>query len=232
MYLICTFPSRKYDIEDFPAVKKHLLTFGYERLEQSGKIYNVNGEKIIARKRTNNKWFETQDSISYWDDFYKQKIIYPDIMRMPRQVEALKEYPYFYYDEKNFFAEATNFIMTGQDIDLIYLFLASELGFFAFSKFYTGPQFDETGFRYKKAYLYQTFIPKPNSHDMFVLRDLMRDLKVGSDTDNKINSVWYEIVGLNTEEIKYVSLYKERLLGGIIDESNLIIRKAVESVDQ
>ena len=60
-------------------MKKHLLTFGYERLEQSGKTYNVNGEKIISRKKTNNKWFETQDSISYWDDFYKQKIVWGNL---------------------------------------------------------------------------------------------------------------------------------------------------------
>ena len=50
-----------------------------ERLEQTGKEYIVNGEKIKARKRTNNKWFETQDSISYWDDFSKPKIAYREI---------------------------------------------------------------------------------------------------------------------------------------------------------
>ncbi|MEI7847131.1 MAG: type II restriction endonuclease, partial [Chloroflexota bacterium] len=72
--MICTFPSRNYDIEDFPAIKQHLLSFGYERLEQSGKSSVVNGETILARKKTNNKWFETQDSINYWDDFYKQKM--------------------------------------------------------------------------------------------------------------------------------------------------------------
>ena len=69
LWLIATFPSRHYDIEAFPSVKKHLLSYGKERLEQTGKTYAVNGEKIKARKKTNNKWFETQDSISYWDDF-------------------------------------------------------------------------------------------------------------------------------------------------------------------
>lgn len=66
LWLIATFPSRHYDIEAFPSVKKHLLSYGKERLEQTGKTYAVNGEKIKARKKTNNKWFETQDSISYW----------------------------------------------------------------------------------------------------------------------------------------------------------------------
>ncbi len=72
LWLIATFPSRHYDIEQYPAVKDYLLSFGKERLEQTGKVYIVNGEKIKSRKKTNNKWFETQDSISYWDDFSKR----------------------------------------------------------------------------------------------------------------------------------------------------------------
>ena len=68
LYIITTFPSLKIDIESYPAVKQHLLSFGYDRLKQTG-------EKG-ARKKTNNKWFETQDSIGYWEDFSKPKIIY------------------------------------------------------------------------------------------------------------------------------------------------------------
>lgn len=79
LYLIATFPSRHYDIEMFPAVKKHLLSFGIERLEQTGKTHIVNGEKVKARKKTSNKWFETQDSISYWEDFFKPKMLYMEI---------------------------------------------------------------------------------------------------------------------------------------------------------
>ena len=33
LYLIATFPSCHYDIEQFPAVKQYLLSFGKERLE-------------------------------------------------------------------------------------------------------------------------------------------------------------------------------------------------------
>lgn len=76
LYLIATFPSRHYDIEQYPAVKEYLLSFGKERLEQTGKDYVVNGQQFKARKRTNNKWFETQDSISYWDDFNKPKVMW------------------------------------------------------------------------------------------------------------------------------------------------------------
>ncbi len=71
LYLITTFPSLKIDIEEYPAVKAHLLSFGYDRLKQTG-------EKG-ARKKTNNKWFETQDSIAYWEDFNRHKIAWASV---------------------------------------------------------------------------------------------------------------------------------------------------------
>ncbi len=49
----------------YPAVKEYLLTF-YDRIKQTG--------DKDSRKKINNKWFETQDSISYWEDFFKPKI--------------------------------------------------------------------------------------------------------------------------------------------------------------
>ena len=117
LYLIATFPSRHYDIEQYPAVKEYLLSFGIERLEQTGKEHNVNGEKIKARKKTSNKWFETQDSISYWEDFSKPKIIYPNMTK----------YMPFVYDEANFMTNQKCFIITGQNMAYLNAFLNSSL---------------------------------------------------------------------------------------------------------
>lgn len=78
-YIIATFPSRQYNIDDYPALREFLLSFGMERLEQTGKEYDINGKKVKARKKTNNKWFETQDSISYWDDLSKTKIVWIEL---------------------------------------------------------------------------------------------------------------------------------------------------------
>ena len=76
LWLIATFPSRHYDIEQYPAVKEYLLSFGIERLEQTGTVHKINEEKFKSRKKTNNKWFETQDSINYWEDFNKPKVMW------------------------------------------------------------------------------------------------------------------------------------------------------------
>ena len=122
LYLIATFPSRHYDIEQYPAVKKHLLSYGIERLEQTGKVHNVNGEKIKARKKTSNKWFETQDSISYWEDFSKPKIMYPNMTK----------YLPFYYDEKGFYQNDKSFMITGAHVSYLAAFLNSSLFKFCF----------------------------------------------------------------------------------------------------
>ena len=109
LYLIATFPARHYDIEQYPAVKHYLLSYDKERLleagiddiannaalltdfcrqrlEQSGKDIIINGHKVIidgkaqkARKKTGNKWFETQDQIGYWEDFSKPKIVWGNL---------------------------------------------------------------------------------------------------------------------------------------------------------
>ena len=76
LWIIATFPSRHYDIDSYPAVRDYLLSFGRERLEQTGAIYRRDGMEIKARKKTNNQWFETQDSISYWEDFEQPKVMW------------------------------------------------------------------------------------------------------------------------------------------------------------
>ena len=122
LYLIATFPSRHYDIEKYPAVKNYLLGFGIERLEQTGKSHIVNGEKIKARKKTNNKWFETQDSISYWEDFSKPKIVYPNMTK----------YMPFVYDESRFLTNQKCFIITGGCMAYLTAFFNSSIFKFCF----------------------------------------------------------------------------------------------------
>ena len=121
-YLIATFPSRHYDIEQYPTVKQYLLSFGKERLEQTGKTYNIDGEKVKTRKKTNNKWFETQDSISYWEDFNKPKIIWKRIGSNLR----------FSYDLKGYFGLDSTCFATGQHMAYLCCILNSIMGHYMF----------------------------------------------------------------------------------------------------
>ena len=101
-YLVGTFPALNLDIDQYPAIKNHLLSFGIEKLEQTGAKHIVNGEEIKARKKTSNKWFETQDQIGYYKEFAKPKIVYPNMTSV---------FP-FTYDETGSFGNDKSFIIT------------------------------------------------------------------------------------------------------------------------
>ena len=177
LYIITTFPSLKIDIELYPAVKQHLLSFGYDRLKQTG-------EKG-ARKKTNNKWFETQDSIGYWEDFFKEKLLYSEIVREPQ----------FFFDKNGqFLAEATTFIMTGENLEYLYHLLHSKTITYFFKTFYAGGGLGGDGYRYKKVFLEKLPIPKP--------------ILPISLEENTIENSIYKLYGFSEEEIKFIENQK------------------------
>ena len=114
LYLIASFPALQMDIDDYPAVKKYLLTFGKERLEQNGKALE-GGSK--ARKKTQNKWFETQDATAYHREFAKEKLFWMDLTEQGR----------FAYDAGGTFCMNTVFLMTGPAIKYFCAVLNSRL---------------------------------------------------------------------------------------------------------
>ena len=155
LYLIATFPSRKYDIEEYPAVKEYLLSFGMERLEQTGKEYVIDGQKVKARKKTNNKWFETQDSISYWDDFSRPKIVYQEICRGGCG---------FAIDKHGYMIGNTAYIITADTPDIynnLLEFLNSPYALYQLDQIST--KFDETGWRWLRQCIEQIRMPVDTS---------------------------------------------------------------------
>ncbi|MDE6886007.1 MAG: Eco57I restriction-modification methylase domain-containing protein [Helicobacteraceae bacterium] len=194
LWIIGTFPALKLDIDEYPAVKSYLESF-MPRIAQSG-------EKG-CRKKTSNKWFETQDNIAYYNEFAKPKIVYSEIVREPQ----------FYLDNGefkfgHFYAEATSFILTAnchselsqkseeslndskKDISgkspqydkmqasLEYLLglLHSKLCTFAFKEFYAGGGLGESGYRYKKAFLENLPIPKITQSQEVEFIAIMREI--------------------------------------------------------
>jgi adenine-specific DNA-methyltransferase len=193
-YLIATFPSRHYDIEQYPAVKQHLLSFGEERLEQTGKTYTINGEKVKARKKTNNKWFETQDSISYWEDFSKPKIVWGEISDKAKfAFDFLGEY----------IPEATTFYLNGEYIEYLLTALNSSVSEWLFSK--TGTTTGVGTIRWKKYTIEQLIVAKPNYEQQKEHLAAFEKLKAGKmsilDFEYFSNKLMYDIYGLTKEEI-------------------------------
>ena len=145
-YLIALFPSRNYDIELFPAIKDWLINgdwvttktkknpptpigSGKLRLEQSGKEHVFKGVRFKSRKKTTNKWFETQDSIKYWDDFNHQKLVFS---RISGDTSA------FAIDKEKMFTNDTGYIITGNNLEYLLQQLINPIIWFSFKKFYMG----------------------------------------------------------------------------------------------
>ena len=185
-YLIATFPSRHYDIEQYPAVKQYLLSFGKERLEQTGKTYTINGEKVKARKKTNNKWFETQDSINYWEDFFKPKIVWGNL--------NLKG-AYSYAPEEMFVNAPSPFLVTS-NIAILHILNSKIADYYIRS---LGVTRNGGYFEYKPMFVEKLPIPQIGL-DNLCTYPVNPSKEMEIDIDYKV----YQLYGLSSQEIDYI----------------------------
>ena len=193
LYLIATFPSRHYDIEKYPAVKNYLLGFGIERLEQTGKSHIVNGEKIKARKKTNNKWFETQDSISYWEDFSKPKILWKRVGSILR---------FCYNDNEALGLDSTCFAI-GNNIEFVCCVLNTPMGHYLLKD---APK-TGTGDLLISVQAVEPLKMPSVSHELN--KEFKRLLEIMStnssnDIENEISQKIFNLYGLSCEEQRYI----------------------------
>ena len=108
------FPALHLSIDDYPAVKRHLLSFGRERLEQSGKRLS-NGTR--SRKKTRNDWYEMQDTCAYHEEFKSEKLFWMDMTPRGR----------FSYSDDEIYCNDKGFLMTGASLKYLCAVLNSSL---------------------------------------------------------------------------------------------------------
>ena len=197
LYLISTFPSKGYNIDDYPALKDYLLKFGIERLEQTGNEYFINGEKVKARKKTNNQWYETQDSISYWDLLSQPKIIWGEISDKSKFcIDIHGEYV----------PEATTFMLSGKELPYLLAFLNCSVSEYLFS--IIGTTTGVGTVRWKKYKILELPVPKSIPDDLYsqLLEVCNQTIQsgYGDSLEYNINSIIYQVYGLTTEEIEFI----------------------------
>ena len=188
LYLIATFPSCHYDIEQFPAVKQYLLSFGKERLEQTGKTYIINGEKTKARKKTNNKWFETQDSISYWEDFSKPKIVWGNLNLTASY--AMIQDNSFINAPSPMIVPASKFLLAVLNSKIADYYIRQ-----------LGVTRNGGYFEYKPMFVEK--LPVPQNVDAKVIADI--ESYVDSKNETAIDEAVYMLYGLTEEERQYIN---------------------------
>ena len=190
-YLIATFPSRQYNIDDYQALKSFLLSFGMERLEQTGKEYIIDGEKVKSRKKTNNKWFETQDSISYWDEFSKPKIVWGNLNVSGSYALA----------PKNMFINAPScMIVPGNN----YLLAALNSKVADYYIRTLGVVRNGGFFEYKPMFVEKIPIPMITSEQELIFNEILSSSQTDNERDTKIDELINKLYGLSEEEISFL----------------------------
>ena len=190
LYLIATFPTLNLQIEDYPAIKNYLKSFG-NRINQSG--------ERGSRKKTKNKWFETQDQIAYWQTFEKEKIIYPNMTK----------YLPFMYDKNKFYTNQKCFIITGSHLKYLTGFLNSSL-FKTYAKSAFPMLMGET-YELSKVYFELIPIPDPTIEQENEIIQLVDKILVAKleekDTsvlEKEIDQIVYTLYGLTDDEIRFI----------------------------
>ena len=193
LYLIATFPSRHYDIEMFPAVKRYLLSFGIERLEQTGKTHIVNGKNVKARKKTNNKWFETQDSISYWEDFLRPKIVWKRVGSILR----------FCYNNNGALGLDSTCFATGKNIEFICCVLNSPMGHYLLKD---APKTGTGDLLISVQAVEPIKIPMITKEQNFIFEEALKELIDYSSTEKEkeISHKVFDLYNLSHDEQKYI----------------------------
>ena len=213
LYIIALFPSRRYNIEEYPAVRDYLVSAewsniipdgnGKLKLEQTGSMHTVDGVTFAARKKTSNKWFETQDQINYWDDFSKQKIIWAETMRIHR--DNTTDFPRFAFCAEPMFTDKTCFIaITEQYPYYILGFMNSEIGRYLLKRKVS--ILDDGGYLLQKVFLETILLPAADVKMMELIETFVLECfdSEHHEIREKIDNLFYHLFSFSEDEIRFI----------------------------
>lgn len=199
LYMICTLPALHLNINEYKAIKKHFLDFGKSQLEQIGK--DLGGGKK-SRKKTGNKWFETQDQIVYHKEFEKEKIVWGNISYDSQ----------FCFVDSGIFVNAPANIITSSSVDIKYLIGIMNSKIFNY-EFKLKGIFLGNAYEWKKLYVEQVNLPVINTkqkeqiaEDVKILVDKIIKIKIENNNlttkklEDEIDQLVCELYDLNEQE--------------------------------
>lgn len=192
-----------YDIDvksNYPVVYEYINHIGKQI--QNGLI-KVKGKGVFERDDQGRNWWNLR-ACNYYNEFEKEKIIYSEIVHEPQ----------FYLDYSGeFYVEATSFIMTGENLELLVGILNSKPLTLFFRRWYAGGGLGDKGLRYKKQFLENLPIPRVNSENKEIAKDisnLVRKIqKTQSQTEKteiskQIDQLVNKLYKLSPEDLKVI----------------------------
>lgn len=163
-------------IENYPVVKEYL---------------NTHLDKITKRQDKGVTPYNLRHC-AYHQEFEKEKIVYAEIVFDSA----------FYFDNSNMYAEATAFVLTGENTKYLTALLNSRLLTFAFRAFYAGGDLRGNTFRYKKVFL----------ENLPIIRDVSYDNK--HCFESLVDFIQYA----KLKELKLQTAYFEQIIDSLVFE--------------
>ena len=153
---------------------------------------------IQSRKKTNNQWFETQDSINYWDDFSRPKIVWGNL--------CLNSQFAFVSDEVYINAPAS-MIVPG-DKYLLGILNSKLANWYIRS---LGVTRNGGFFEYKPMFVEQLPVPvisgQKKEEIIKLVDNIIDEKKANSDClylEDKLDNIIFQLYGLTTDEINFI----------------------------
>ncbi|MFM6814804.1 MAG: Eco57I restriction-modification methylase domain-containing protein, partial [Dolichospermum sp.] len=171
--------------ENYPFIYNYLLSFLPE----------------IKQRQDQGKDWTNLRNCSYLEDFYKPKIIWGEISDQPK----------FAFDDSNYYAEATTFLMTGEKLKYLLAILNSKLSEWYFNQISTTTGMGTN--RWKKYKIEMLPIKEPTETEELLLETIVNQILTAKKSDPKadttaleaeIDQLVYQLYGLTEEEIQIV----------------------------
>jgi hypothetical protein len=185
------FTRRGTDIEQYPAIKRHLKQFRAD-LEPKTSDRDKQG-----RKPGPYEWFEIQDNIAYYEEFETPKIVYPDIADKPQ----------FSYDTTRSFFGNTAYFVPSNEIWLAGLLNSKVLWWF----YLNISSLIRGGFvRFFSQYVGQLPVPAATPAQQSYILSLVQQILATPDApevpliEAKIDRMVYQLYDLTRDEIALV----------------------------
>ena len=182
--IVVKFGAYKSLPRDYPTIYRHLTQYE-DKLKNRGQCrYTSSGKLKNGDYPGQHHWLELDNNPKdeYLDEFSKDKIVYAEIVFDSA----------FYFDTSGIYTEATAFVLTGEHTNYLTALLNSELLTFVFRAFYAGGDLRGDTFRYKKVFLQNLPVIKPEQPSEEMLEGLVNYVQFLITHEQKLHSAYFE----------------------------------------
>lgn len=182
--IVAKYGSYKSIEKQYPAVHAHLQQYE-EKLKARGQCrYTSSGIISNGPYPGQHHWLELDNNPKdeYLEEFDKEKVVYAEIVYDSA----------FCHDSSGIYPEATTFILTGENTKYLTGLLNSRLLTLVFRAFYAGGDLRGETFRYKKAFLLNLPVIKPQKSTGYLIEILVDYIQTVSGRGHELLSTYFQ----------------------------------------